>query len=144
MQKRRFFGQNRINKRAFTLMEMVVVLALLAILSVMVASFSGSMGRVAGNQEQQVAFLEGCTMARQDLDDWLCSVDATGGSIALSEFTFTEGALAYGGTAIGTYRGVGSITFTRSEDGKMLRCLCSTEDQTYSFVLAPRCAEVVA
>lgn len=69
--------QNSNGKRGFTLAEICIVLALVAILSAMTVTFSTLTGNTVAQNREDYRFLEQCDLLRQNLTDRIAAGDDT-------------------------------------------------------------------
>lgn len=67
--------QNTNGKRGFTLAEICVALALVAVLGVMITSFSTLTSNVIKQNQNDYRFLEQCDQVRQTLTKWIAFCD---------------------------------------------------------------------
>lgn len=92
------------SRRAFTLYELVVVIALFALVGGMVTSFIVFMSNYSSNSERQAQRVSDLTEIRAQTDEWFSYADASGAGVVL------------GGNAVAS-AGDMSITVTRQEGG---------------------------
>lgn len=81
--KRRNWKASRLNiakrgKGGFTLAELVVVMAIVAIASAMIVSFSVSMGDFVDSNAEEYDFLEDCAIVEEELYKWIAEQDNPG------------------------------------------------------------------
>ena len=62
-------------KRGFTLVELVVVMALLAILATMIVTFSGLMSDFVAKEQAEYDFLEDVSVLKESLSNWIAEND---------------------------------------------------------------------
>lgn len=68
---------NSNGKRGFTLAEICVTLALVAVLGVMTVSFATMTGNLVSTNSADYRFLEQCDQVRQTLTNWIAVYDGT-------------------------------------------------------------------
>lgn len=143
------------DKRGFTLVELTVVMALVAILMVMIVSFSTMMGDFAGAEESEYAFLEDVSALKETLSDWVAENDVEGNVFSVSdsgvlsfngsEVDVSGSNLRYGGeTMKGNLDEIASVYFETDTDTKVIKCTVTgtTSNNKISFVIALRSATV--
>ena len=81
-------------RRGSTLLELCIVMAILAIISTMIASFSVLFGGYVSQNESRYLFANEVTDWRQAMEDWIAEVDE-----AEAMFTVTERRIAVEDTA---------------------------------------------
>ncbi|MBR6794702.1 MAG: prepilin-type N-terminal cleavage/methylation domain-containing protein, partial [Clostridia bacterium] len=120
------------DKRGFTLVELLVVLALLAILTAMIVSFSVLVSGYAKESRAAADYTEDCTVAKEAILSWVKSEN-------VSEIAFAEGVLTLGAEARSGLETIRSISFDQSE--KLLKCTLEPREETfdpYVFVVFVR------
>ena len=72
-------------KRGFTLVELTVVMALLAILATMIVTFSGLMSDFVAKEQAEYDFLEDVSTLKESLSNWIAENDVDGAKFTLTE-----------------------------------------------------------
>ena len=68
--------KNRIcSRRGSTLIEMIIAMALIAIVSIMIVSFSAMTHSFAGDEQSKHSFIDECAEIRRDISDFLLKHD---------------------------------------------------------------------
>jgi len=147
-------------KGGYTLVELCVVLALVAIVATMIVSFSAMLGGFSAERRAEYAFTEDRATLRDSLCDWVAEQDRAACVFTVGadgSLSVTDGAtvqtvqLADGTLTFGTHRqdsldAIDGITFSRL--GTLIKCevFCTDENgvrtQEASFVFVVRCAQV--
>lgn len=142
-------------KSGFTLVELCVVLALLAILSTMIATFSVLMSDMATESKQEYDFLEDCAKLKEELCHWSAENDTptsvftvnNDGTLTAAEnnVSFSGGVLLLGEKRIEGLDTVEGITF--STENKLIKCVAYRSDSKgkrmeSSFVFSLRAGAV--
>ena len=149
------------DKRGFTLVELTVVMALVAILMVMIVSFSTMMGDFAGAEESEYAFLEDVSALKETLSDWVAENDVEGnvfyvqndyhGIGFMNLVKTTRADVSFGGGTLETDTQVlragldeiESISFKIPDAGSLVKCtVTGTAGGSVDFVIALRSAEI--
>lgn len=136
--------QNSNGKRGFTLAEICIVLALVAILSAMTVTFSTLTGNTVAQNREDYRFLEQCDLLRQNLTDRIAAGD---GTVAFTQsegeplkvngqaLTFEDGKLLYGDTEVTTgLTEVKEIAFDIQD--KLIKCTVTSTNGKTTQVLA--------
>ena len=71
-------------KRGFTLVELTVVMALMAILATMIVTFSSLMSDFAAKEQAEYDFLEDVSILKESLSNWIAENDVTGAIFTLT------------------------------------------------------------
>ncbi|MBQ9735720.1 MAG: type II secretion system protein [Clostridia bacterium] len=141
-------------KRGFTLVELVIVIALLAILTAMTVSFSVLVSGYAKDSRAVTDYTEDCATAKEAVIAYVRARDVSGtvftltdGSLTASDgtgITFSDGVLTLGDktvTGLDTVKGI-----TADQSGKLIRITLQPTDESeredFVFVLALRSATV--
>ena len=76
--------KNRIcSRRGSTLIEMIIAMALIAIVSIMIVSFSAMTHSFAGDEQNKHSFIDECAEIRRDISDFLLTCDVAGEEVTL-------------------------------------------------------------
>ena len=132
------------DKRGFTLVELTVVMALVAILMVMIVSFSTMMGDFAGAEESEYAFLEDVSAIKETLSDWVAENDVEGNVFSVS----ASGVLSLNGSEVDetmkeNLDEIDLVSFELSDTHNLIKCTAtSSTSDSISFVIALRSAEI--
>ncbi len=143
----------------FTLVELCIVLALLAIVTTMIVSFSVLMSEYAKENEATYEFLEDCAALEDVLRDRLaendtgtCEFSVVNGTLTLTEngtdktVTFADGVLLLGEERLNSFDTVEGISFAAND--KLIKCTVYRTDaqgvrMESCFVLSLRVASIV-
>lgn len=68
-----------------TLVELCIVMALLAIVSTMIVSFSAIVHKYVSSEQNQYAFIEETSRIKQEMQQWLSALDTRGTKILVTE-----------------------------------------------------------
>ena len=155
MEKNKTKNRNGIGgKRGFTLVELSVALALLAILTAMIVSFSVLVSGYAKDGRAVADRVEDCTQAKEAILSYVRARDVQGASFTVaadslsasdgSSASFTDGTLMLGGITLTGLDTLGGITFDQS--GKIIRVTLNPKEEenaeAFTFVLALRWATI--
>lgn len=162
MRKDRLLGNKNINNRGFTLTELCVVMALIAIVGVMIATFSTAMSSYTKNINEQYAFSEDCARFTEDVKDWVYTVDMPescfdvngqqmltvtnpANPAAAGTISFSDGRLTFDGASIGEYKHISEVRFEKNS--RIIKCTLVSIDERHethgsTFVFSPRCGTV--
>ena len=133
-------------KGGFTLAELVIVLAIVAIASAMIVSFSTSMGDFADSNAEEYDFLEDCAILEEALYKWVAEQDKPGKNF--EEILPKESIKVQNGTlkidnnhAVNNLHTITAISFDINENN-LIRCTITPADSKSEKVLvfALRCA----
>lgn len=154
------------NKSGFTLVELSVVLALLAILATMIISFSVLMSGFAKDEKKEYEFLEEYAKLKEEISEWVAKNDVTGSIFTVNSETetmtitvtkegtenvvgtmnFKEGTLYIGNEEIPSFDMIDGVSFTVIESGscKLIKCVVKNNGEKIeqSFVLSLRCGVI--
>jgi len=122
-------------KSGFTLVELCVVLALLAILATMTVSFSVLMNGFAAENKAEYEFLEDHATLKETLGVWAAENDVTGsvfkinedGTLTVTEngveqnVSFADGVLTLGGEQKAGLDTIDGVIFTSND--KLIKCV---------------------
>ncbi len=147
--KKRIFS-----RRGSTLIELIISMALIAIVSIMIVSFSAMTHSFAGDEQGKHSFIDECAEIRRDISDFLLEQDIAGNKMTLYEDSGLNGVgdtlywhshpKKLGGKV---YENVSDVSFEIGSS-KLLKCTvtCITEkgvEYKQTFVFALRCATFV-
>ena len=141
------------SRRGMTLAELMVSVAVVAIMAVMVVSFATLLsGRTADNNEN-LAFQQDLALAQAQVEGWMAA--NTGETLSLDNkavtaeegdtLSFAYHTLTAGENSI-TLDTVESVTFElvdKNPDYLLFCTVTSTDGQTYTFCVNPRIGETV-
>lgn len=141
-------------KRGFTIVELTIALALLAIFTSMVVSFSVLMKESATDSSAEYGFLEDAFTIKEEVTKWAAEEDYTGADIDIVDGKLTANGKAVklenGVLTLGekSYVGLGDcdgIAFTSHESGELIKCRAFRVKENGQvlesvFVFALRCA----
>lgn len=146
-------------KSGFTLVELCVVLALLAILTTMIVSFSVLMNGFAAENKAEYDFLEDHAKLKEELCTWAAENDVTGsifkanedGTLSVTEngtektVSFADGILTLGGEQKAGLDEIDGVIFTAND--KLVKCVTyriakNGERIEHSFVFSLRCGVI--
>ena len=155
MEKNKTKNRNGIGgKRGFTLVELSVALALLAILTAMIVSFSVLVSGYAEDGRAVADRVEDCTQAKEAILSYVRARDVQGASftVAKSSLSASDGSVSF---KDGTLTLVGEITLTGldtldsitfDQSGKIIRVTLTPKEEenaeAFTFVLALRWATI--
>lgn len=155
----------RHGKGGFTLVELCVVLALLAILAVGITSFSVLMNGFAAEASEETAFWEENAALKSELRRWIAENDVNGKSFyiengVLKSTNTVEGqsaksiylagsALMVNGVQKTEYNAIDGIVFTNHSDGRLIKCTVyqiteSGARNEIDFLFSVRAAQITA
>lgn len=150
-------------KRGFTLVELAVVLALVALLSTMVVSFSVFFSGFVNGNNAEYDYLEDHAALKDSLCTWLAEQDgaqsiftpsADGRSLTVTAngtssqtVTFSDGVLTMGGSTVKNLDGIHAVHFSVDEDETLIKCETfrfsgSGKKTACTFVFYVRCGKV--
>ena len=123
----------KLNKRGFTLIELTVVMAITAIISVMIVSFTTLISAQVNKNDLRADFMEQVLTLRTDLQTEFAKVD-NGGEITVDNNIpkIDNNALSFN---LDSYEYIDEITFTPQGDILKVVAHNKTLDETQSFVL---------
>ncbi len=122
----------KLNKRGFTLVELTIVMAISAIISVMIVSFAVLISAQVKKNNLRADFLESVITLRSDLqkefakvDNGIITVSPDGKNIENPEFSFS----------LEDYEFIDDVTFSSS--GKILKVIVKNDslNEAQSFIL---------
>ena len=137
-------------KGGFTLVELSIVMALLAILATMITTFSVLMNQHTAESKAQNAFLEDCSMLKEQFSKWLAENDSVD---AVFEVDSTDASILYihkdGGTVTwktSDMKGTDSFAFVMFslDSSGLIKCSArrfnqKDEMEQLDMVFFPRC-----
>lgn len=154
MEKNKTKNRNGIGgKRGFTLVELSVALALLAILTAMIVSFSVLVSGYAEDGRSVADRVEDCTQAKEAILSYVRARDVKDAYFTIAEgslsassdgssVSFADGTLTLGGITLTGLDTLDSITFDQS--GKIIRVTLNPKEEenaeAFTFVLTLRWA----
>lgn len=146
-----------LGKSGFTLVELSVVLALIAILTTMIASFSVLMNGFASESKTEYKFSEDHATLKDVFGIWIAENDAKGNVFAVGidgtltvagrSVSFSDGVLSLGEKQRSGLDSIDGVSFTTN--GKLLKCVTyrigkNGERTENSFVFSLRAADLDA
>lgn len=151
--KNRTFHKKKMSKRGFTLVELSIVLALIAIITGMTVTFSVLMNKFAAENTEKYDFLQDCAVVEKAIIEWVAENSTTDTKLSIGEKSLTiindsEERKAYivdGAFHVGEKQlsGVGTISGVKFDfNGALIKCtlFMGEGDDSFSssFVFAPR------
>ena len=146
-------------KSGFTLVELCVVLALLAILTTMTVSFSVLMNGFAAENKAEYEFLEDHAALKEKLCTWAAENDVTGNVFTVNtdetltvtengtekNVSFADGVLTLGGEQKVAFDAIDGVIFASND--KLIKCVTyriaeNGERIEHSFVFSLRCGTI--
>ena len=150
-------NKKSVGKRGFTLVELSVVIALVAILATMTISFTVLMSDFANDSRAEYEYLEEHSNLKEALTTWLEENDVVGATfnaftVESNDFyvngtekrVYFENGTLYLGDETKSFDSIGGVTFAEL-GGKLIKCTTTSSknsNQTMSFVFYPRFAEI--
>ena len=147
--------KNRIcSRRGSTLIEMIIAMALIAIVSIMIVSFSAMTHSFVGDEQSKHSFIDECAEIRRDISDFLLEQDIAGNKMNIYKYSGLNGKndafywyKNYKELNDKVYENIDDISFEIGS-GKLLKCTVtgiSEKGVEYkqTFVFALRCATFV-
>ena len=146
----------RRGKGGFTLAELCIVLALVAVVSVMIVSFSTLMGDHTTALDDQYDFLADCSTLESALRIWVAEYDVEGSSFAANGgeleirdtvsdtvvVEFRNGTLSFKDKKVQGLHTVADVSFEINGQGDLIKCIVTAKDgvekDTHSFVFSLR------
>lgn len=146
-------------KRGFTLVELSVVLALVALLSTMVVSFSVFFSGFVNGNNAEYDYLEDHAALKDSLCTWLAEQDGEQSIFTPSAdgltvtngtsqtVTFSDGVLTMGESTVKNLDGIHAVRFSVDEDETLIKCETfrfsdSGKKTACTFVFYVRCGTV--
>lgn len=140
----------RRSKGGFTLTELSVVLALVAIVTAMIVSFSVMMNRQVQSERNEYNFLEDYATVKDAVYKWASENDVEGHEFKVAKYTVNDNELYFddddailnvGDDSIEDLDTIESVSF--DDDGKLIKCIVkSNSGRICEFVFAVRWATV--
>lgn len=140
-------------KRGFTLVELCVVMAVMAILATMIIAFSVLMKGYAEDSSAQNEFLKDVSDAEGAMVEWLSEEDELGARFAVQNgflvvngkaVLFSGGTLSLGEERVSELSDIDGISFLAND--KLIKCtifrVVDDKREERSFVFYPRAAEI--
>jgi prepilin-type N-terminal cleavage/methylation domain-containing protein len=146
-------------KSGFTLVELCVVLALLAILTTMTVSFSVLMNGFAAENKAEYEFLEDHAALKEKLCTWVAENDMSGNVFTVNtdetltvtengtekNVSFADGVLTLGGEQKVAFDAIDGVIFASND--KLIKCVTyriaeNGERIEHSFVFSLRCGTI--
>ena len=155
----------RHGKGGFTLVELCVVLALLAILTVTISSFSVLMNRYAVEASRETDFWEENAAIKAELRRWIAENDTSLNTFVVQDGTlvvklretqevtntisFAGGVLTVDGAQKEGFAAVDGIDFTTDNNGRLIKCTVyqiteSGARNEIDFLFSVRAAQITA
>ena len=149
-------NKKSVGKRGFTLVELSVVMALVAILATMTVSFTVLMSGFANDSRAEYEYLEEYSNLKEALSNWLQENDIDGATFnaftvesngfyvnKIEKHVHFENDTLYLGNETKSFDSIDSVTFA-AIDGKLIKCTTTRKnsEQTMSFVFYPRFATI--
>lgn len=148
----------RHGKGGFTLVELCVVLALLAILAVAISSFSVLMNRYAVDASQETDFWEDNAALKKELRNWIAENDVKATTFAVQNgalivqgteksISFAGGALTVDGVQKEGFAAISGVEFSTENYGRLIKCTAyltteNGERKEVSFLFSTRAAGI--
>lgn len=138
-------------KSGFTLVELCIVLAIVAITSVMIVSFSVSMKEFTISNQEEYDFIEDCSAIRNEVYKWVAENDGLPVEDQHPHFwkmdgepfrVTDDGTLVLGNSEIKNLNTIERIDFVKQ--GDLIKCNIYRDDSgtvSKSYVFALRCTE---
>lgn len=127
-------------KGGFTLAELCVVLALVAICSAMIVSFAAEMNKFSTSSQESYQFLEDSANLRDELSKWIAENDTAGVVFSAEDRELTKDGAKLTFTGGENLQTIGDIEFETNDS--LIKCTISQKDGDgqAQFVFALRCA----
>ena len=137
-------------KSGFTLVELCIVLAIVAITSVMIVSFSVSMKEFTISNQEEYDFIEDCSAIRNEVYKWVAENDGLAVANQHPHFwkmdgepflVTDDGTLVLGNSEIKNLNTIEKIDFVKQDD--LIKCTIyrANSDSVKSYVFALRCTK---
>ncbi len=152
----RKMNKSACGKSGFTLVELSVVLALVAILTTMIVSFYVLMNGFASKSKAEYDFLENHAALKSAVTFWVAENDVTGaeffvdadGTLTVTKnrdkvgFEFQDGVLSFDGKERAGLGAIDSVEF--EQNGSLIKCITKNDSGLMSsFVFLLRSASIV-
>lgn len=134
-------------KSGFTLVELCIVLAIVAITSVMIVSFSVSMKEFTISNQEEYDFIEDCSAIRNEVYKWVADRDVPGAVFPTGRFNVDNGTFDLdkigGHGKIENLNTIATIEISVNEDGDLVKCTIyrAISGDKKSYVFALRCTK---
>ena len=145
-------------KRGFTIVELTIALALLAIFTTMVVSFSVLMKESAKDSSSEYGFMQDAFVVKEKFTKWAAEQDVDGASfvvdndkgiltVADKKVEIVDGALILGDVKVNGVGEYDSFKFEADETKSLIKCTITRtkengQELESHFVFSLRCAEV--
>lgn len=153
------FHSAREGKGGFTLVELSIVMALLAILTTMIFSFSVLMNQSTAESKEEYAFLEDCAILKENFSQWLSENDsadavfvAAGGRLDIvdtdTSVLFSDGTLLLGKSdRVEGLDALEGVSFSTDQSTGLIKCSVyrlneKNEREYFYMVFYPRCGSI--
>ena len=149
----------RCGKGGFTLVELCIVLALIAIMTGMTVTFSALVNKHANDSAIAYSFLEDSARLKDVLCDWTAEKDKSGASFVVTSdeklalvdgaetiiVSFSDGVLSIGDKKFENLDAIQNVSFDSNEG--LIRCIITRFEKNGKgsetrFVFAPRAAKI--
>ena len=137
-----------VGKRGFTLVELSVVIALLAILVTMTVTFTMAMNGFVDVNRAEYDYLEEHSKLKEEISNWLADRDDENTIFLVSTKSLSvENGDSFDSSIINKFDSINSVEFSvvkNSEGvGKLIKCTTSTASgKSQTFVVSTRFAEI--
>jgi prepilin-type N-terminal cleavage/methylation domain-containing protein len=152
-------SHKKLGKRGYSLVELCIVLALIAVVATAVVSFYRLMSGTLNDTRVAYAYLEDHDALKKKFDEWAAEMDVPGsvffvskdGELCINEncnVKFSNGTLFFEGYNYETgFDHISGMTFKVDEEKKLIKCVTYYEynggDRVEShFVFSPRCGTI--
>lgn len=153
--------QAKLGKRGYTLIELTIAMALLAVVAVAVVSFYQLMNGTLRDNRDTYEYLEDHDALQKTFEEWAAEKDVPGSVFKVGEdgkLTVTENGNSYkvsvsngnlflGGEYLSGFDEVSGISFETEGTGTLIKCITYHEHKDGSrmescFVFSLRCGEI--
>ncbi len=154
-------SHKKLGKRGYSLVELCIVLALIAVVATAVVSFYRLMSGTLNDTRVAYAYLEDHNALKKKFDEWAAEKDVPGSVFSVSEngklcikvsgtdcdVKFLDGKLFFGGQYASGFDQISGIEFDVDETKTMIKCITYYEykngDRVEShFVFSLRCGTI--
>ena len=133
-------------KSGFTLVELCIVLAIVAITSVMIVSFSVSMKEFTISNQEEYDFIEDCSAIRNEVYKWVAENDVNGNdwdvSMGVTDIIIDGKLTLDENHTVENLNTIYKVRFVKQDD--LIKCNIYRDDSvtvSKSYVFALRCTE---
>lgn len=153
--KRRRIGRAGKGKGGFTLAELCVAMALIAILGTVIVSFCVLVSNYTKGARSEYDFLEESGRADRAVSDWIYGKSETDTAYEIKDgvlyvgdesITFKNGTLKLGSEEKKGFSEIDSIVFSSNESKTLIKATVTQKSEnggrTYSFVIYPRLGSI--